>query len=103
MYGGRIVEHGATAELLAAPTHHYTRGLLGSVLSLEAQAPRLVQIRGTVPSPADFPAGCRFADRCPRATAVCAAERPPLAEVNGHQAACHHPAQAEAVKVTVHD
>ncbi|WP_229070649.1 dipeptide/oligopeptide/nickel ABC transporter permease/ATP-binding protein [Actinoplanes sp. DH11] len=104
MYGGRIVEEGRTAEVLAAPTHHYTRGLLGSVLSLEAQAPRLVQIRGTVPSPADFPAGCRFADRCPRATRICADDRPPLAEVNGHLAACHHPAPAEEVeKVAVHD
>jgi peptide/nickel transport system permease protein len=103
MYGGRIVEQGATAEVLAAPTHHYTRGLLGSVLSLEAQAPRLVQIRGTVPSPADFPNGCRFADRCPQATQVCADERPPLADVNGHLAACHHPAHAEAAKVAAHD
>ncbi|MBG0564781.1 dipeptide/oligopeptide/nickel ABC transporter permease/ATP-binding protein [Actinoplanes aureus] len=103
MYGGRIVEVGRTAEVLAAPTHHYTRGLLGSVLSLEAQAPRLVQIRGTVPSPADFPAGCRFADRCPRATQICAEERPPLADVNGHLTACHHPARIEAEKVAVHD
>ncbi|MEU8241753.1 dipeptide/oligopeptide/nickel ABC transporter permease/ATP-binding protein [Actinoplanes missouriensis] len=101
MYGGRIVEEGRTADVLAAPTHHYTRGLLGSVLSLEAQAPRLVQIRGTVPSPADFPAGCRFADRCPRATRVCADERPPLADVNGHPAACHHPARV--LEVTRHD
>ncbi|BAL87679.1 putative ABC transporter ATPase and permease protein [Actinoplanes missouriensis 431] len=101
MYGGRIVEEGRTADVLAAPTHHYTRGLLGSVLSLEAQAPRLVQIRGTVPSPADFPAGCRFADRCPRATRVCADERPPLADVNGHPAACHHPALV--LEVTRHD
>ncbi|MEU4626318.1 dipeptide/oligopeptide/nickel ABC transporter permease/ATP-binding protein [Actinoplanes sp. NPDC023801] len=104
MYGGHIVEQGATAGVLAAPTHHYTRGLLGSVLSLEAQVPRLVQIRGTVPSPADFPAGCRFADRCPRATQICIDDRPPLAEVNGHLAACHHPAQVEEVeKVGVHD
>ncbi|GAA4605930.1 peptide/nickel transport system permease protein [Actinoplanes octamycinicus] len=104
MYGGRIVEEGRTAQVLAAPTHHYTRGLLGSVLSLEAQAPRLVQIRGTVPSPADFPAGCRFADRCPRATRICADVRPPLADVHGHLAACHHPAQVEEVeKVAVHD
>jgi peptide/nickel transport system ATP-binding protein/peptide/nickel transport system permease protein len=95
MYGGRIVEEGVTAELLAAPTHHYTRGLLGSVLSLEARASRLVQIRGTVPSPADFPAGCRFADRCPRATQVCAEQRPELADIAGHLAACHHPALAD--------
>ncbi|GAA4451423.1 dipeptide/oligopeptide/nickel ABC transporter permease/ATP-binding protein [Phytohabitans houttuyneae] len=92
MYGGQIVETGVTATLVGAPAHHYTRGLLGSVLSLEAAAPRLTQIRGVVPSPADFPAGCRFADRCPMATDVCRAEAPPLAGEAGHEVACHHPA-----------
>ncbi len=71
MYGGQIVETGVTADLVGAPAHHYARGLLGSVLSLESGAERLTQIRGVVPSPADFPAGCRFADRCPMATEVC--------------------------------
>jgi peptide/nickel transport system permease protein len=104
MYGGHIVEHGTTAAVLAAPAHHYTRGLLGSVLSLESQAPRLVQISGTVPSPADFPAGCRFADRCPYATDVCRERRPALAELGDHLTACHHPAPRDnAVKVAVHD
>ncbi|GGM80061.1 dipeptide/oligopeptide/nickel ABC transporter permease/ATP-binding protein [Dactylosporangium sucinum] len=104
MYGGHIVEQGATAAVLAAPAHHYTRGLLGSVLSLESQAPRLVQISGTVPSPADFPAGCRFADRCPSATEICARVRPPLAELNGHLTACHHPAPRDTdVKAAVHE
>ncbi|MFF5229623.1 dipeptide/oligopeptide/nickel ABC transporter permease/ATP-binding protein [Dactylosporangium sp. NPDC000521] len=102
MYGGHIVEHGATAAVLAAPAHHYTRGLLGSVLSLESQAPKLVQISGTVPAPADFPAGCRFADRCPSATERCDRQRPVLAELNGHLAACHHPAPRDNdVKVAV--
>ena len=57
MYGGQIVESGVTADVVGAPAHHYARGLLGSVLSLEAGAERLTQIRGVVPSPADFPAG----------------------------------------------
>ncbi|MEU0964910.1 dipeptide/oligopeptide/nickel ABC transporter permease/ATP-binding protein [Streptomyces sp. NPDC005917] len=92
MYGGQIVETGTTAELVAAPTHHYTRGLLGSVLSLESGAERLTQIRGVVPSPADFPAGCRFADRCPAASAVCRTTAPDLFGSRSHTAACHHPA-----------
>ncbi|MGW1872070.1 dipeptide/oligopeptide/nickel ABC transporter permease/ATP-binding protein [Streptomyces sp. NPDC001975] len=92
MYGGQIVETGVTAELVAAPTHHYTRGLLGSVLSLEAGAERLTQIRGVVPSPADFPAGCRFADRCPVASEVCRTTAPDLVGSRVHTAACHHPA-----------
>ena len=92
MYGGQIVETGVTASLVGSPAHHYTRGLLGSVLSLESAASRLTQIRGVVPSPADFPSGCRFADRCPMASDVCRAEAPPLAGEAGHEVACHHPA-----------
>lgn len=92
MYGGQIIESGVTADVVGAPTHHYARGLLGSVLSLEAGAERLTQIRGVVPSPADFPAGCRFADRCPMATEVCRTETPRLEGDANHRYACHHPA-----------
>ncbi|MDG4787786.1 dipeptide/oligopeptide/nickel ABC transporter permease/ATP-binding protein [Micromonospora sp. WMMD1102] len=92
MYGGQIVESGVTATLVGAPAHHYARGLLGSVLSLETGADRLTQIRGVVPSPADFPAGCRFADRCPMATEVCRVEPPRLVGAVEHAVACHHPA-----------
>ncbi|MFG2635792.1 dipeptide/oligopeptide/nickel ABC transporter permease/ATP-binding protein [Streptomyces sp. NPDC048362] len=92
MYGGRIVESGVTADLVAAPAHHYTRGLLGSVLSLESAEDRLAQIRGVVSAPADFPAGCRFADRCPLATPVCHTHLPDLTGTPTHTAACHHPA-----------
>ncbi|AVH58842.1 MULTISPECIES: dipeptide/oligopeptide/nickel ABC transporter permease/ATP-binding protein [Streptomyces] len=92
MYGGQIVETGVTADLVEAPAHHYTRGLLGSVLSLESSAERMTQIKGVVPSPADFPAGCRFADRCPMASEVCRTTAPDLVGTHTHTAACHHPA-----------
>nr|WP_107906633.1 dipeptide/oligopeptide/nickel ABC transporter permease/ATP-binding protein [Streptomyces chartreusis] len=92
MYGGQIVETGVTADLVEAPAHHYTRGLLGSVLSLESAQERMTQIKGVVPSPADFPAGCRFADRCPLASEVCRTTAPALSGTPTHTAACHHPA-----------
>ncbi|MEV6193193.1 dipeptide/oligopeptide/nickel ABC transporter permease/ATP-binding protein [Streptomyces sp. NPDC051920] len=92
MYGGQIVETGVTADLVESPAHHYTRGLLGSVLSLESAAERMTQIRGVVPSPADFPAGCRFADRCPAADETCRTTAPDLLGTPSHTAACHHPA-----------
>ncbi|MEU4796990.1 dipeptide/oligopeptide/nickel ABC transporter permease/ATP-binding protein [Streptomyces sp. NPDC023327] len=92
MYGGQIVETGVTADLVDAPAHHYTRGLLGSVLSLESAARRLTQIKGVVPSPADFPPGCRFADRCPLASTVCRDATPALVGPATHETACHHPA-----------
>lgn len=63
MYAGQVVEQAPTSELLTHPVHEYTRGLLGSVLSIEAGTGRLHQVPGTVPSPKDFPAGDRFAPR----------------------------------------
>ena len=63
MYAGQVVEQGPTSELLANPRHEYTRGLLGSVLSIEAGAQRLHQVPGTVPSPREFVDGDRFAPR----------------------------------------
>ncbi|MEU5538268.1 dipeptide/oligopeptide/nickel ABC transporter permease/ATP-binding protein [Streptomyces sp. NPDC020362] len=92
MYGGQIVESGVTADLVEAPAHHYTRGLLGSVLSLESADERMTQIQGVVPAPADFPAGCRFADRCPLATEACHTTAPVLTGPATHTTACHHPA-----------
>ncbi|ODT68858.1 MAG: ABC transporter [Pelagibacterium sp. SCN 63-23] len=63
MYAGQMVEQGGTREILTQPIHEYTRGLLGAVLSIEAGASRLHQVKGTVPSPSEFPPGDRFAPR----------------------------------------
>ena len=64
MYAGQVVESAPTKELLTNPIHEYAQGLLGSVLSIEAHdGSRLHQVPGSVPSPADFPAGDRFAPR----------------------------------------
>ena len=93
MYAGQVAELGDTREVLTAPRHHYSRGLLGSVVSLEAGSSRLHQIRGVVPSPAEFGAGCRFASRCPAATELCRTTAPVLDRSDdAHGFACHHPA-----------
>ncbi|TCD54267.1 dipeptide/oligopeptide/nickel ABC transporter permease/ATP-binding protein [Alloscardovia theropitheci] len=63
MYAGQVVEQGSTQEILTDPRHEYTRGLLGSVISIEAGQTPLHQVPGTVPSPKDFPEGDRFAPR----------------------------------------
>ena len=63
MYAGQVVEQASIKEILTDPRHEYTRGLLGSVTSIEAGQGRLHQVPGTVPSPADFPKGNRFAPR----------------------------------------
>ncbi|MDP9980994.1 peptide/nickel transport system permease protein [Pseudarthrobacter oxydans] len=63
MYAGQVVESAQASALLQNRQHEYTRGLLGAVLSIEADAARLHQIPGTVPSPREFAAGDRFAPR----------------------------------------
>ncbi|MBD2895914.1 Vitamin B12 import ATP-binding protein BtuD [Actinomadura sp. RB99] len=97
MYGGQVAEAGVTSDVVASSRHHYARGLLGAVVSLEAADARPVQIPGVVPSPAHFPAGCRFADRCAAATGLCATTRPEASgEPHRHAFACHHPIGAAA-------
>ena len=90
MYAGQVVEQAPTSELLTNPLHEYTRGLLGSVLSIESGADRLHQVAGTVPSPREFPAGDRFAPRSSRPD-VGLDERPVMRELPGrdHRYAAH--------------
>ena len=94
MYGGRIVEQAAAAELYARPRHPYTRGLLASIPRLDSTAgQRLVPIVGQPPDLARLPPGCAFAPRCERADATCQTTRPLLREAApGHLSACHHDA-----------
>ncbi|MFH9298405.1 dipeptide/oligopeptide/nickel ABC transporter permease/ATP-binding protein [Streptomyces sp. NPDC017520] len=99
MYAGRLAEVGDTRSVLTGPAHHYSRGLLGSVVSLEAGADRLHQIRGVVPAPQGFGAGCRFAGRCGAATDLCRTTTPaltPRGTTDDHGFACHHPARTTA-------
>lgn len=63
MYAGQVVEQGPVSDIMCHPVHEYTRGLLGSVLSIEAGGTRLHQVPGSVPSPKDFPEGDRFTPR----------------------------------------
>jgi oligopeptide/dipeptide ABC transporter ATP-binding protein len=72
MYAGHIVELAATATLLSKPVHPYTLALLAAVPKLKSRQERLNIIPGMVPSPANFPKGCRFYGRCQRAAALSA-------------------------------
>jgi oligopeptide/dipeptide ABC transporter ATP-binding protein len=88
MYAGRVVERGPAEDVFASPQHPYTQALLQSIPMLGmTQAEPLRVIRGTVPSPLDWPAGCRFQPRCDYAFARCA-EYPPLYAVERQQSAC---------------
>jgi oligopeptide/dipeptide ABC transporter ATP-binding protein len=78
MYAGRVVESGATASILRAPAHPYTRGLLQAVPRLGAAGVELTGIPGSVPHPARLPPGCKFHPRCPQARPECRRSEPEL-------------------------
>ncbi len=89
MYAGRVVESGPTREIFRRPRHPYTAALLASVPQLHEQPRRLEPIRGTVPDPLAWPAGCRFHPRCPKAVERCRHQIPASETVAlEHQAAC---------------
>ncbi|MFI9328375.1 ABC transporter ATP-binding protein [Kitasatospora sp. NPDC052868] len=90
MYAGRIVESGAAADLLAAPRHPYTAGLLGSSPPLEGPLGRLLPIPGAPLGLAQSAPGCAFADRCRFARpGLCDQSVPEPAAVGATVVACH--------------
>jgi peptide/nickel transport system ATP-binding protein len=96
MYAGRVVERGEVHELFERPRHHYTVGLLGAVPSARTAdgEQRLREIPGLVPTLAEQPDACTFADRCPAASDKCRSSQPRLdvAPASRHEVACWHPA-----------
>lgn len=91
MYLGRVVENAGVREVLKAPLHPYTMGLLQSLPGLGRRGDRLPAIRGSVPSLTNIPPGCPFHPRCPYAVrGRCDVGEPPALRTfnGGHQAAC---------------
>jgi peptide/nickel transport system ATP-binding protein len=110
MYAGRIVERASTADLFAAPRHHYTAGLLRSVPTYRATGGggsggesagsgarrRLQEIPGMVPSLHQLPRGCKFQERCPAVQERCRREEPELAPLGPSLVRCHFPVEVRA-------
>ena len=95
MYAGRIVEEGSTADVLSAPRHPYTRGLLDSVPANTPAHERLRQIPGMTPSLLELGTGCAFRSRCPRAQADCETDPQMLPQGGiGQAVRCFHPLEA---------
>ncbi len=92
MYAGQIVETGSVEDVFMAPRHPYTIGLLTSLPRLDAQAERLIPIRGNPPNASNFPSGCRFHDRCDlmKGRETCFTDMPELHEIGPARASrCH--------------
>ena len=91
MYAGCIVERGPVDVIFAHPRHPYTAGLMVSSPRHAKKGVRLNSIPGLVPPPGQRSKGCSFADRCPRVTDRCRAERPPLTALGVTATACWNP------------
>ena len=91
MYAGRVVEIGPVDEVLDAPRHPYTLGLLNSSAANVAPGERLNQIDGVAPRIDARPSGCPFRPRCPRVQPVCAARDPETVGEGARSFRCHNP------------
>jgi peptide/nickel transport system ATP-binding protein len=90
MYAGKIVETGNTQEVIKNPRHPYTHGLIKALPQQNKPGKRLNQIRGTMPTLDNIPAGCSFNPRCDFADDLCRTQSPVLPQTEDHQVACHH-------------
>jgi len=97
MYAGRIVEHGSVDQVLDAPLHPYTRGLIDSVPSRGRRGEPLRQIPGMTPSLLDLAPGCAFRERCTRADSACAQDPALSSPAAGRQVRCFHPLTQSAI------
>jgi peptide/nickel transport system ATP-binding protein len=88
MYAGRFVETGSLRDVIRAPRHPYTRGLLSSTVHGARRGQRLEAIPGAPPDLSRLPAGCSFAPRCRQALANCATTPPPWVESAGRGLRC---------------
>jgi peptide/nickel transport system ATP-binding protein/oligopeptide transport system ATP-binding protein len=99
MYAGRVVETGTREEILSAPRHPYTQGLLASMPARAVRGTRLTEIPGNVPGAGGWPPGCRFAPRCARAFEPCPLREPETTRLSPtHTAACHAVAREEGAR-----
>ena len=88
MYAGRIAEIGPVRDVIHAPRHPYTVGLMGSIPKIGVRQDRLMQIDGSMPRLNAIPPGCAFNPRCPRRFERCTLERPDLLPAGTSRAAC---------------
>ena len=88
MYAGRIAEIGPVREVLKAPLHPYTKGLMEAIPAVGRDVASLAQIDGAMPRLHEIPAGCAFHPRCPSVVAGCDRDRPGLAPNRGSEVAC---------------
>ena len=91
MYLGNLVEYGATEDIFRNPLHPYTKALFSAIPVPDptVKMDRIV-LEGSIPSPANPPAGCKFHTRCANCMEKCKTEVPQQREIEpGHYVVCH--------------
>jgi peptide/nickel transport system ATP-binding protein len=90
MYLGKIVETGSVRQIIRAPQHPYTKGLLNALPNLDDLGAELTPVAGDIPSPLDRPPGCVFHTRCPEVIAGrCNVEIPEITDLGAkHSVSC---------------
>ncbi len=89
MYGGQAVEYSDVKSIYKKPLHPYTVGLLKSIPKLHEEQEKLYNIKGSIPSPQEFPKGCRFSPRCEECMDVCRDHMPDLVTMDdGRKVRC---------------
>ena len=96
MYAGRLAEIGPVAQVLGAPKHPYTHGLMGATPLASKGRKRLAQIPGAMPRLGALPQGCAFHSRCPKAGAKCKSDPRPTVKDGAGRAACWFPMEGRA-------
>ena len=91
MYGGQVIEEAPVKDLFRTPRHPYTKGLITCIPKMDDDRETLDVIKGMVPAPSDFPAGCRFHPRCPYARECCRKTEPPVRDIGKTKVKCHFP------------
>ncbi len=89
MYLGRIVERGATQEVMHSPQHPYTQALLSAVPRIDGAGRAFIKLAGELPSPVNPPSGCHFAQRCTHVMPSCAVYPDETSISATHQVHCH--------------
>jgi oligopeptide/dipeptide ABC transporter ATP-binding protein len=91
MYASENVEHGNVLDIFDNAAHPYTQGLFSSLAGFTDPTTPLKPILGTVPSPMNYPAGCKFNPRCPFAMEKCRKGSIPffsMDKTDNHEARC---------------
>jgi peptide/nickel transport system ATP-binding protein len=98
LYGGRLIEEGSTDEILTAPRHPYTAGLLACrpTMASNRRTARLLAIPGQPPALHEVTQGCAFAPRCAHVQQICIEQRPEPIVDGGRATSCHFPLAADA-------